>query len=185
MTAALVLGGASCLWRDVEAALDLGRFDGVVACNDAAAVWPGRVDCFVSLHAEKMGYWLERRDRAGLPEPDRIWGHDTAKRGVLRISERVQDYVAWKFEGQHDSGSSGLFALKAALIDMGFNKAVLCGVPLTQTGAHFFDLTPWGGAEAHKRGFKQALPVIRDRARSMSGWTAEVLGQPTKEWLAG
>lgn len=185
MTATLVLGGASTLWRDVSGAMDLGRFDAVVACNDAGAVWPGYLDAIVSLHAEKLGFWLERREQAGFDPPDRVVGHDTAKRSVLRITDRVTDFVEYRFDGQRDSGSSGLFALKYALEDLGCDRAVLCGVPMIATGAHFFDLTPWGGAVAHRRGWSQALTVIGDRARSMSGWSADLLGVPTKEWLAG
>jgi hypothetical protein len=49
---ALVLGGAACVWRDVEAALELGEYDIVVACNDIArgggvasgACWRAYVD---------------------------------------------------------------------------------------------------------------------------------------------
>jgi len=182
---ALVLGGAATLWRDVAGALDLGSFDVVVACNDAGSVWPGRLDAIVTLHAEKLGFWMERRERAGFDLPERIIGHDAAKRSTLRITDKVTNFVEYRFSGQADSGSSGLFALKYALEDMGCDRAVLCGVPMHEVGAHFFDLTPWGGAVAHRRGWNQALTVIGDRARSMSGWTADLLGKPTKEWLAG
>lgn len=185
MTVALVLGGAATLWRDVAGALDLGRFDAVVACNDAAAIWPGRLDAIVTLHAEKLAYWLEKRERAGLDLPAHVIGHSDARHSVLRITDRVTDFVDYRFDGQRDSGSSGLFALKYALADLGHDRAVLCGVPMHEIGAHFFDLTPWSGAVAHRRGWKQAHPVIVDRARSMSGWTADMLGLPTKEWLAG
>lgn len=182
---ALVLGGAQTLWRDVAGALDLGSFDVVVACNDAAAVWPGRLDAAVSLHAEKWAYWLEKRARLGNPDPGVVVGHADAGRGVLKVSERVSQFVEYRFNGQADSGSSGLFALKYALEDMGCERAVLCGVPMHEVGAHFFDLTPWGAAQSHRRGWSQALPVIADRARSMCGWTADLLGKPTKEWLNG
>lgn len=182
---ALVLGGANTLWDDVAGALALGSFDVVVACNDASAAWPGRLDAAVSLHAEKFGLWMERRSRAGHPAPGAVVGHSTVRQGIIRVSEVLTDFVEYRFTGQQDSGSSGLFALKYALEDMGASRAVLCGVPILDSGAHFFDPNPWGAAASHRRGWVQARPVIGDRARSMSGWTADTLGRPTKEWLAG
>ncbi len=182
---ALVLGGAATLWRDVAGALDLGRFDLVVACNDAAAVWPGRLDAAVSLHPEKYGIWMGRRNKAGHPAPGRLVGHLEAGKSTVRLPDLPIEFAEWKFEGQPDSGSSGLFALRYALESLGADRAVLCGVPMHDAAAHFFDATPWGAAAAHRRGFNQARPAIGDRARSMSGWSADLLGQPTKEWLAG
>lgn len=179
-----MIGGSARVWKDIEAALEITEADGVVAANDVAAAWPGKLDAFVSLHGEKMGMWTERRRRAGFPDPERTFAHDTLKSGVLKVPDCITDFTPWRFNGQEDSGSSGLFALKVALIDLGFDKAVLCGVPLEAASGHFFDLQPWGGAEAHRRGWRQALPAIRDRARSMSGWTQELLGEPTTEWLA-
>lgn len=184
MSIALVVGGGACVWSDVRLALELGEFDAVVACNDAAAAWPGRLDAAVSLHAEKWGFWMERRRLAGRPLPDLIIGHAEAKRGVVPMPSCVTGYVEHRFPGQKDTGSSGLFALKFALVDLGIDRAVLCGVPMTAEQNHFFDERRWGGATSHRRGWKQALPQIADRARSMSGWTAELLGKPTSDWLA-
>lgn len=184
MTTALVLGGAARVWKDVEAALDLGEYDLLIACNDASAAWPGHIDAAVTLHAEKMGLWMGRRRSAGYPMPAQVIGHEEASKSTLRLPDCLTGFTPYKLPGQQDSGSSGLFALKFALIDMGADKAVLCGVPMEDLGAHFFDLSAWGAAAAHRRGWKQALPAIQGRAKSMSGWTAEMLGQPTKEWLA-
>lgn len=181
MRVALVLGGAGNVWDDVEAALKLGTYAGAVACNDIGAAWPGKLDAIVSLHAEKLGMWAERRRRAGYVLPERILTHHQARSG--RIPPAVTGTTEFKFPGQIETGSSGLFALKVALDDCGFDRAVLCGVPMQMMPGHFFDASPWDGANAHKLGWNQALPIIKNRARSMSGWTAELLGSPDKEWL--
>jgi hypothetical protein len=177
---ALVLGGAATLWDDIAAALDLGEFVGVVACNDAGATWPGDLDAWVSLHSSSFKLWTARRARAGHPPAKRLVGHAEA-RGENRDGV---SYTEFRFPGQDKTGSSGLFALKVALIDLGFDRAVLCGVPMTVEDRHFFDPAPWRGAMSHRKGWEQALPQIKDRARSMSGWTKEHLGAPTPEWLA-
>jgi hypothetical protein len=37
--------------------------------------------------------------------------------------------------------------------------------------------------ESYRKGWERKLPDIKDRVRSMSGWTKELLGKPTKGWL--
>lgn len=182
MSIALVLGGARNVWTDVEAALALSPFDAVVTCNDVTAEWPGRIDAMATLHAEKAGIWIERRRRRGYPDPERVIGHEAAK-AYRRTPAVVTGFTSLYLPGQKDSGSSGLFAVKVALDDLGFDKAVCCGVPMTPGEKHFFDSTAWAGAQAHRKGWNQALPAIKDRVRSMSGWTADLLGRPDKEWL--
>ena len=181
MRVALVLGGGACVWDDLEAALNLGEFHGVVTCNDVTAAYPGPIDACASLHSNSWGRWLGERASRGYPRPGKVFGHDGAK--GARHAEATDEFIEYRFPGQDRSGSSGLFALKVALIDLGFDKAVLCGVPMAPNQRHFFDLRPWGAAHAHRKGWEQALPAMKDRARSMSGWTAELLGQPTEEWL--
>lgn len=176
-----MLGGAACVWSDFEAALDLGEFHGAVACNDVGAAYPGHLDALVTLHAEKAPIWVGRRAAAGRPSPGAVLAHDGLGHAPPAC---VTGTTNWRFEGQKDTGSSGLFALKVALIDLGFDGAVLCGVPMTPAQGHFFDAAEWRGAAAHQRGWAQALPHIKHRARSMSGWTRDLLGAPDERWLA-
>lgn len=185
MRIALVLGSAACVWDDVSAASSLGEFDGAVGCNDLGVVWPGRLDAWVSQHADFFVRWVAMRERRGLPPHDRIFVVDGA-RMEPRLSPAVTDFTTHLFPGQTHSGSSGLFALKVALVDLGFDRAVLCGVPMRDDASHLRDGdAPWNGAEAHRAGWLEALPQIEARARSMSGFTADLLGQPTAAWIAG
>lgn len=181
MSTALVLGGAGTVWTDVREALALGRFDGVVACNDVGAAWPGRLDGWATLHPEKMHRWTSLRRAAGYPRPGRIVTHHQARHG--RLPACVDGTIDHNFPGQTLPGSSGLFAAKMALIDLGFDRAVLCGVPMLATPGHFFDASPWNGVTSHRQGWAQAMPHIKDRLRSISGWTSEILGKPDKDWL--
>lgn len=181
MRTCLVLGGADNVWSDLEAALDLGEYSGLVTCNDVTAAYPGRIDACASLHSCQWPGWLAERERRGFERPLTVFGHLEAK-GGLRTNQ-VDVFTEYRFPGQDRSGSSGLFALKVALVDLGYHRAVLCGVPMSAKQRHFFDAKDWSGASAHTAGWHQALPQIRDRARSMSGFTRELLGEPTEEWL--
>ena len=204
MRTALIIGGGANVWEDIEAALDLGEFQGVVACNDVGCVWPGRLDGWVSLHAAKLPGWMQARERNGLTPAARVAGHlgDGKQYPATNARPRkVREYVDHRFPGQSRSGSSGLFAAKYALEDLGFDRGVLCGIPMEMSQAHFFNSHPWNGAKSHVAGWLKKpwsppqkgqkaeppipLPAIKGRLRSMSGWTRELLGSPTRKFIAG
>lgn len=54
----LLLGHAPTLWKDVEAALREGSFDGVIASPEAARHWPGKLDAVANddQQAERLAY---------------------------------------------------------------------------------------------------------------------------------
>src|SRR5690606_18924269 len=137
--------------------------------------WPGRLDAAVSLHPERLASWLQARAARGYPAPDRVFVAGPS-RAVLRA-----ELTASTFDGQVLSASSGGFAAKVALVDLGFDRAVLCGIPVDR-GAHFFNTKPWAAADRHRKGWIEAFPAIGKRLRSMSGWTKEVFGEPSPEW---
>jgi len=183
MTVALVLGGARCVYGDVEAALALGHFDGVVACNDITTRWPGPLAAAVSKHPERWAGWLKQRADAGRAPPARIFAHLEVRNATPKALRHVTDFTEFRFPGQTGTGSSGLFALKVALDDLGFDKAVLCGVPMSADRGHFAYGPTWPDAIHYQPAWREALPAIQDRARSLSGWTRNLLGAPTKDWL--
>lgn len=177
MRVALVLGGGSGLQADVAAYG--GKFDGVVACNDAGMWWPGALDGWVSLHPqfwESRG-WRKSREDSGYPAPANFYAHENA-RNLIPDKIVKTDY---RFPGQQHSGSSGLFAAKVALVDLGFDRVVLCGVPMTKT-PHFWDKNQinWHPAESFRNQWLDLPQEYLDRMRSMSGWTKVLLGPPER-----
>jgi hypothetical protein len=90
--------------------------------------------------------------------------------------------MEYKWPDQKRSGSSGLFACRVAL-SLGFDRLVLCGIPLDRDAGRIDGKQVWNGASSFKQGFLEAMPHLKDTARSMSGWTATHLGTPTPEWL--
>lgn len=173
---ALCLGGAASLFEDIDAARSLGEYDYVVACNDAITVWPGKLDVAVTLHPEKLADWRELRLANGHPDAKRYLVHGDYVPAWAKL-------VEFRFPGQGDSGSSGLFTVKVALIDLGADRAVLAGIPLVRT-SHFFDAAQWEAAGGYRAVWEGLRPEYRARIRSMSGWTAHFFGLPTTEWLA-
>jgi hypothetical protein len=167
---AAVLGGASGVWAELAELKAMRTPDIVIACNEAGAAYPGQLDGWVSLHFEKLAKWMERRPRNDY-RAFSIAGH-------WDLGDRVEVIPSrW-------AGSSGLYAAQIALEAFDASGVVLCGVPLEDAKGHYFDPgTAWTDAELYRAGFRAALPVIRDKVRSMSGYTRELLGGPTPEWL--
>lgn len=178
---AVVLGGASCWREDLAGLEDMigGRWGGVVlATNETGAAWPYDLDHWVSLHPEKMPAWREARAKNGYAPAGVHWAHCADARVDQHHTGRVRMH----------GGSSGLLATAVALEELGC-YVVLCGVPMDD-GPNAFSGKPW---TAHGRycltwGKVVADPTscrvpFRERVRSMSGWTRDLLGMPNLTWL--
>ena len=167
---AAILGGAVGVWSQLAKLREVADVSLVVACNDAGVTYPGHLDGWATLHPEKFGTWRARRR-----------GNGDYRAFSIKLAHGCGDT---EIVPERWRGSSGLYAAQIALDEFGADKAVLCGVPLIAKDRHFFDRNnEWSDAENYRKGFQAALPVIRDRVRSMSGWTRELLGEPSPEWL--
>lgn len=178
---ALVLGSADCVDEDVAAALNLFDPDCVIAVNDMIARWHGPIDHAVSLHVEHLPGWLRARATLQSERPT-VWSHH----GSLLASR--QPHLVDRFAPDW-KGSSGLFAVTVAL-ELGM-RAVLCGVPMdSQPHAPGRSADTWQGPWPQHQvdTYRKAWIANRDRlnasVRSMSGWTAEILGKPDQDWLS-
>lgn len=75
------------------------------------------------------------------------------------------------------SGSSAILGALAG-ITLGYTKIVLCGCPLTGNA-------PEGNPyEPFRPGWIAQYLAVKGKVKSMSGWTQELLGEPTEEWLS-
>lgn len=175
-----MLGNAACVWRDAVAALDLFEPDIIAACNDVGSQWPGRLDIWATLHAEKMGKWQEARRLAGLPDASVSITHLHADRDLPGTFDRFHE-IRWP--GMTASGSSGMFALKCAM-DAGATRCVLAGIPISANSMHIAHVGPWVDAGAYTNAWEHMAPRLAQSVRSMSGWTRKRLGAPDRDWLS-
>jgi hypothetical protein len=173
---ALILGSANTLRSDLRRALDLSEFDCVIACKLAGLSWSGRLDAWVSLHPERFERELAVRRGRRWPMPDRTYGHRAAP-GVTHVFEH-------RWPGQKISGSSGHYALRIAIEEYGCDRCVLCGIPMDKSLGRIDGKDHWSGAKSFLEGWRESLPFYKDKTRSMSGWTKQLLGEPTLEWLS-
>lgn len=171
--------GSALNWRDdVEAALELSQFEHVVAAKRAGTVWPGKLDAWVFLHPEQVDSEMLLREVYEYPKPTHVVTH--AAHSKARNATMIMNHL---WPGQNISGSSGLFAVKVAQEVLGCDRNVLCGVPIDTSFGKIGTTGPWSGSRRFRKGFEQAMPFIASTCRSMSGFTAELLGKPTREWL--
>lgn len=73
-------------------------------------------------------------------------------------------------------GSSALLGVLAGL-KMGYNKIIVCGCPLeglTKKKSNY---------SKYQKGWLAKKAALGDSVRSLSGWTKEFLGEPTRGWL--
>lgn len=163
--------------EDVAAALALFTPDTVFAVNQAGVTYQGALPHFATMHPELVPKWMGERDRAGQPRPGALWcppGRPRSPHFTFR------EIPSW-------GGSSGLLAVTAAILPedeggLGIDKVVCAGVRLDKT-PHFNDPAAWLDGTRYRAAWMRRMNVLRDRVRCMSGWTREVLGAPTADWL--
>lgn len=175
---AVILASAECWESDLDEfrAVYESPHD-VIAVNDAGWLYKDRVDHWVTLHPENFPKWLERR-----PERDGI--------EFWTAGDRAHRYDRLDFNtlGHWGCGSSALFAVTVGLY-MGYDRMVLCGVPMMSVpharGASDWDGKPWPDKEVeiHRQGWTYHKDKIAGAVRSMSGWTADLLGKPDDAFL--
>jgi hypothetical protein len=73
-------------------------------------------------------------------------------------------------------GSSSLMGVQAG-IQLNYKKIILCGCPLTGKNSNNYEYANY------QAGWLAKYEQIKNVARSMSGWTKELLGAPDESWL--
>jgi len=175
----LVIGRSAEVWAEVEAAKQLTQFDKVVAVNVAGQDYPETIDYWVSFHPVFFEHWISKRIRAGHPystETTQLWsGINNGKKMTPRgVKEFIQ-------HANYCGGSSGLLAAQVAVDVVKGTRVVLCGIPMENT-RRYDDERNWNEALVYRKAWLDVMPTLRN-VRSMSGWTREKLGEPTREWL--
>lgn len=171
----LVVGSAPCVGSDIYSALSLptapcvpvsASMDFILIGLDSVdkCLWPAKY--FATYHPAEIQQSKERRAKAGGNTDWVVISHQQ-KDGLVDI---IIPLVGTP------SGSSALLGIHAGIAE-GYKKIVVCGCPLTgknDKGSSY---------EVFRAGWTAKLAEIKDKVRSMSGWTRELLGAPTEEWL--
>jgi hypothetical protein len=173
---AIVVGGAESALAELKQAEELcgqagSRYETFVV-NDMVAVVP-RVDHMVTLHPDRLRGredWLGKRERAGYGPVGEVWAHRSHRGGA--VNRWTADW----------GGSVGLFAVKVAR-ELGFERIILCGVPMRTDGGHHIRRERWDAAEGFWQKWAPYISDLKRYVRSYSGQTRDVFGEPEERWV--
>lgn len=171
---AFVLGGANTLADDLIRANELVQPSTLIATNHAGRDFDGILPHWVTLHTELMPGWIAERSEKGYPDAEKFWTSNT--KTIPPEHAALYNHVpTW-------DGSSGLLAITVAF-HLGFEKIILCGVPLDKKACHYNDDQPWMDAPRYRGAWLKYMPHMLGRVKSFTGWTNLKFGEPTMEWL--
>lgn len=175
----IVLAGGRCVWDDWLQAKRLGFQGDLMAVNDVGCYIHDQLAHWVSLHKEYFPYWtFWRRNHAYNTPVRHTHAHVSVKRNIPEVD------IWWDLE--FPGGSSAMLAVLVGLA-IGYDRILLCGVPLNRDG-HFFE-PPWQKSPEIDNYPDQIVwqmqreKTFENKVRSMSGKTQTWLGPPTEEWI--
>lgn len=169
----IIIGAAPCVVDDVYAVIKMMESEKGYESFDFCAIgidavnkcrWP--IQYFATYHPSEIDTAKERRASLGGNTNYRVISH-------VQYQDKVDMIVPF----EAPSGSSSLLGVLAGL-EMGYGKIVVCGCPLTGSNDKGYDYSNF------RTGWTEKVNAIKDKTRSMSGWTKELLGSPDKNWLA-
>jgi hypothetical protein len=153
----LILGCAPCVQDDVNhvPVSDSGYI--AIATGRMIVDWAHRLDYAASLHLSDIVH-VEHATTV-------------CTEGLGRGADIIYDQIPYR------NGSSALYAVGFALL-RGAERIVLAGCPIDDTG-HYWDAKRPLQYDGFRGAWLRALPQIKGRVFSMSGWTRELLGAPS------
>lgn len=186
MKRALVIGCATGVWQEVERAKKLGTYDTVYVIKLAGVDYVDGPFWWVTLHPDFMVEYIALRRSFGHPDNYRVLGPLLEETAPRYRSVPIERRMTYKWDVTKLSGSSGLFAVKAALED-GHDKIVVAGVPMDDNLGHYRrpQKGNWTTAKNYRPAWEKVIPTLLGRVKSLSGWTSDKLGCPTQEWFDG
>ena len=174
---ALIVGCAPC-WED-----DLNQFKTICSEFDVFAIgldcpYKEEIKYFVTYHIEDIEAYKRKRtgDYKIISYTNDFIKYSRERRKKPEWANTNVDIV---YPHQAPSGSSSLLGTKAALFKLGYNKVVLIGCPM-DTGSIENKAKSYS---VFRKGWLYFKSDLVGKVKSMSGWTKELLGEPTKGWV--
>lgn len=170
---AVVVGSAGCVFDDLKNLNNLlpNREDYTVFTVNFAAMLPIKPNYISAIHGDYIDVY---KKVACVKAEEFGWRKDFYTISTFGHADLIYDDMG-------TSGTSGRFTVDAAK-RLGFNKIILCGVPIDGSERFYGDIK-----HDYTICMKQCEWLEQDSSivRSFSGNTSELLGAPTIEWLKG
>lgn len=170
----VVLGSAPGWREELDAVVD---YLPIIAVNGVGTLVEEDIAYWVSIHGRGLVKWMPIRAERGFNTDYIAYGN---------FQNKDEDGGAIRWNRPNSGGSSGLHAVELAL-ELGFDHVILCGMPLEgQQRVRSLDGEVTEGVchySSYHDAWEKALPKLDGCVKSMSGWTAKLLGKPSKGWL--
>ena len=175
----IITGSAPCVVEDIEAALSLVAVSRSLA-PDPRSLTPDFMSIGLSSidkHLHHIKY-MATYHPFDIPEAKKRREAAGGNTDYLVISHERKPGVDILEPFTPPTGSSSHLGALAA-IRLGYKKIILCGCPMTG------DCPTHKGNkyETFRAGWTAKINILKPYVRSMSGWTRELLGAPTEEWI--
>ena len=168
----IVIGVAPSLEDDIKklsGIIDLDLLDKIAIGLDCSDRVTFDIQHMATYHVEELEQFRIRRQKMGGNLDFKTHSH---KQGADCI---------WPLVARSPfSGSSAFLGVQAA-IGLGYKKVVLCGCPMQ--GQNLINKRVTDYDKFQKGWVKFAPSMFGDKVKSMSGFTRDLMGFPTKEWL--
>jgi len=168
----VILGIAPCLEEDLSNLCklqDLKEVDFMAVGLDCSDRVVSDIQHMATYHVEELEQFRARRQRIGANLDYQTHSHKAP-------ADRVWPLVA----RSPLSGSSAFLGCQAA-VGMCYQKIILCGCPMQ--GQNLIKKRATGYDKFQKGWVKFAPQMFGDKVKSLSGFTRDLMGFPTKEWL--
>ena len=165
-------GGSQTPWQSLDPAY--AGLNWMAIGLDAVNIVQYPIQYFASYHPYEIEEAKERRAKTGGNTDYMIISHVNEE--VNGLGEIIKYDVNLTIPIEPPSGSSALLGVLAG-IKLGYEKIIVCGCPLTGKNTTGYDYAEF------RVGWTAKLSEIKAFTRSMSGWTKELLGEPTIQWL--
>ena len=182
MRCAIVVGRSAGALAEYEEARSLLPNAVVIVVGAIGVDFPHQIDHWVTFHAGNFLLWMGQRSLRGFSPAVVYWGalYRGREMGVHDCAGLAVNYVP------SVGGSSGFLAAhQVALCELRCERVLMAGVPMTVEGGHYGDAFLWDEALVYRQTWIERVGELRSKVRSMSGWTRELLGSPTPEWIVG
>ena len=186
MKTCLIIGDSDNVQEDLGRAFELSNFDHIIAVKRVLSRLSIKIDAWVSLHAEMAEDIIGLRIKNGFEMGFDVYTDKPVNPKVKLnlLSSGVRKFNLYKVDW---GGSSGLYGVQIALKYFSPSKIVLAGIPIDSKYLRHGTATHWAASESGVQRYQQAWLKHRNelkyRVKSLSGWTKDLLGHPSKDWF--
>lgn len=167
----IVTGSAPCVMQDISMlpyGLRVADLHYMAIGLDAVDKYLYPILYVATFHPAEIAEILDRRRDCGGNTDYRVISHENRPEVDIFIADW------WK-----PTGSSALLGAQAAMTVLGYERIILCGCPLEGRNGK------GNSYESFRKGWETNRDKVLGKVTSMSGWTAQLLGMPTEEWIRG